>query len=167
MKLNLTVFCWNLGRPCQNLQSWFSEKVYLSQGAYKLPDLNDDLGQSFVISGGTQVSTVELFSPDKLLTNCQCSLPSLPGGRETHTMNGLTVCGGGSVTGSNKCLTLGPRGWETSHILSQRRSGHVSWRRENGILLIGGRTAETQKTTEMAGQDGSVNGPFNLKHGRK
>ena len=39
--LNLTVFCWNLGRPCQELPSWFSSKIYL-----------EDESRSILISGG-------------------------------------------------------------------------------------------------------------------
>ena len=83
-------------------------------------------------------------------------------------MNGLTVCGGWERTGdnvntSNACKTLGPRGWETSHTLSQGRVKHVSWRTDDGILRMGGLSSETSKTTEVAGQDGSVaGGPFGL-----
>ena len=81
----LTFYCWNLGRPCQDMQSWFTEKI----------DLNVlDQGRSIVISGGEGSSTVEYFSPDNSLPHCECSLPSLPGDRAYHTMNGLTVCGG-------------------------------------------------------------------------
>ena len=152
-----TFYCWNLGRPCQDMQSWFTEKI----------DLNVlDQGRAIVISGGKGLSTVEYFSPDNSLPHCECSLPSLPGSRSQHTMNGLTVCGG--YYNNDNCMTLGLRGWEISHNLSTSRYLHISWRRHNhGILLMGGYTSGTDQTTELAGQDGSVNGPFNLKHGRK
>ena len=147
-----TFYCWNLGRPCQDMQSWFTEKI----------DLNVlDQGRSIVISGGRGLSTVEYFSPDNSLPHCEC-LPSLPGSRYYHTMNGLTVCGGGYANNDN-CMTLGLGGWETSHNLSTSRSEHVAWRRANGILLMGGATSGTYQslTTEMAGQDGS---PFGLEY---
>ena len=153
-----TFYCWNLGRPCQDMQSWFTEKI----------DLNVlDQGRAIVISGGNRLSTVEYFSPDNSLPHCECSLPSLPRDRSAHTMNGLTVCGGVAANNDN-CMTLGLRGWKTSHHLSTSRYYHVAWRRHNhGIMLMGGYTSGTKNTTELAGQDGSVNGPFNLHHGRK
>ena len=103
-----------------------------------------------MISGGYRKSTVEYFSPDSSLTGC--TLASLPGDRSYHTMDGLTACGG---QGDN-CVTLGPRGWETSQTLSQGRRGHVSWKRDTDILLMGGLTSHTQVTTEVAGDTGSV-----------
>ena len=146
----MKVFFWNIGEPCQEMQS------------------NDD-HQSIVISGGYEsgdTSTVEFFSPDNIL-HCQCSLPSLPKTRHGHTMDGLTVCGGrdDDWVQNDDCITLGLRGWETSHTLSQERAQHVAWRRDNGLMLMGGEASGTRNTTEMAGQDGSVtNGPFGLKY---
>ena len=155
-----TFYCWNMGRPCQDMQSWFTEKI----------DLNVlDQGRSIVISGGQVggygLSTVEYFSPDNSLPHCECSLPSLPGERRYHTMNDLTVCGGYAAYNDN-CMTLGLGGWEISHNLSTSRYRHVAWRRQNyGILLMGGWTTGTEFSTEMAGQDGSVtNGTFGLKY---
>ena len=151
-----TFYCWNLGRPCQDMQSWFTEKI----------DLNFlDQGRAIVISGGENKATVEYFSPDNSLPQCKCSLPSLPGDRRLHTMNGLTVCAGYPANNDN-CMTLRLQGWETSHNLSTSRYWHVAWRRQShGILLMGGVTSETYQTTEMAGQDGTVTkGPFGLKN---
>ena len=34
--VNLTFYCWGLGRPCQDMQSWFTKKVDF--------DFNDDFG---------------------------------------------------------------------------------------------------------------------------
>ena len=89
-------------------------------------------------------------------------------------MNGLTVCGGWDAndekpTPLGDCKTLGGRfgGWETSHTLSEGRVKHVSWRRDDGIVLMGGFSSGTYNfnTTEVAGQDGSVaEGPFGLKY---
>ena len=147
----MKVFFWNIGEPCQEMQS------------------NDD-HQSIVISGGYEsgdTSTVEFFSPDNILPHCQCSLPSLPKTRHGHTMDGLTVCGGrdDDWVQNDDCITLGLRGWETSHTLSQERAQHVAWRRDNGLMLMGGEASGTRNTTEMAGQDGSVtNGPFGLQY---
>ena len=82
-------------------------------------------------------------------------------------MNDLTVCGGWDANDEavGFCMTLGPKGWETTHNLSQARDSHVSWRRDNGILLMGGDSSETYNTTEVAGQDGSVvDGLFRLQY---
>ena len=80
-------------------------------------------------------------------------------------MDGLTVCGGrdDDWLQNDDCITLGLRGWETSHTLSQERTHHVTWRRDNGLLLMGGNLPKNNKTTEVAVEDGSVaGGPFGL-----
>ena len=150
--LSLTAFCWNLGRTCPDVNTWLEEKVSFSS-------------RSILISGGGyEQSTVEYFSPDNSLP--RCTLASLPGDRDSHTMNGLTVCGGGEdANKSANCVTLGPRGWETSHTLSQRRHYHVSWRRDSGIILMGGDFGGTDMTTEVAEDTGTVaEGTFALKY---
>ena len=78
--LNLTAYCWNLGRACPDINTWFTDKVYL--------DETHAQSRSILISGGDK-STVEYFSPDSSLPGC--TLASLPGNRYWgHTMNGLT-----------------------------------------------------------------------------
>ena len=78
--LNLTAYCWNLGRACPDINTWFTDKVYL--------DETHAQSRSLLISGGDK-STVEYFSPDSSLPGC--TLASLPGNRYWgHTMNGLT-----------------------------------------------------------------------------
>ena len=148
--LDLTAYCWNLGRACPDINTLFKDKIFLDESSAHSP--------AILIAGGWGTSTVEYFSPDNSLTGC--SLPSLPGDRATHSMNGLTVCGNG-----DNCVTLGPRGWVTTHNLTQGRSYHVSWRRDADILLMGGLTSGTEKTTEVVGDTGSVaEGPFALKY---
>ncbi len=152
--LNLTAYCWNLGRACPDINTWFKDKIFLDESIAQRP--------AILIAGGWVRSTVEYFSPDNSLP--ECSLPPLPGVRYGHSMNGLTVCGG---IGDNEynCMTLGPRVWIKTHTLSQGRYGHVTWRRDNDILLMGGNTSGTYKTTEVVGDTGSVEkGPFALKY---
>ena len=155
--LDLTAYCWNLGRTCPNINTLFKGKIYLDESSAQSPAI-------LIVGGaGTSIlSTVEYFSPDNSLTGCR--LPSVPGHRWEHSLNGLTVCGG---NGDNKdnCITLGPHGWNKTHKLSQGRYGHVSWRRDNDILLMGGfisGTAETTETTEVAGR--KAEGTFALNY---
>ena len=150
--LNLIAYCWNLGRACPDINTWFTDKLYLDESKAQSP--------AILIAGGLSKTTVEYFSPDNSLTGC--SLPSLPGYRSQHSMNGFIVCGGGYSDNGDNCMTLGARGWNKTHKLSQRRFDHVSWRRDADILLMGGYSSGYDMTTEVAGS--LAEGPFALKY---
>ena len=77
-----------------------------------------------LISGGLffgRLTDVEVWVPT---TGQHCTLPSLPAGRDFHSQDGPTVCGGGywgSVTRTS-CLTLTGEGtWEgQTNLLMER-----------------------------------------------
>jgi len=97
-------------------------------------------GKVILLSGGHYPSTnpwtsVEVFNP---ASNKSCEVKPLPDERYAHTMDGLTVCGGGhynSHTRSN-CITFSSGQWRTSQHLLQPRFGHVSWVTDEGIMLL-------------------------------
>ena len=69
-----------------------------------------------VMAGGYERSSVEMFVPS---SGYHCHLPDLPQERYYHTMEGLTVCGGG--TSQTSCLSLTNGTWQTSASLLERR----------------------------------------------
>ena len=52
-----------------------------------------------------------------------------------HRQTLLTCLEPGSGT---TCDTFTTGAWETSHVLSEGRGGHVAWQSPNGTLLMGG-----------------------------
>jgi len=102
-----------------------------------------------IISGGDRARTsVELFNPHDASQGC--SLPSLPVGRNGHTMNTLEICGGYSYSTSTTwttCITFTSGQWVTSHALTEKRWDHISWSTDAGILLMGG--SYSVRTTEI------------------
>ena len=78
---------------------------------------------ALVISGGFGYedgvgNTVEVFIPS---TGQHCQLPDLPGdGRNYHTMEGMTVCGGSYTSTQTSCLTLRDGTWEKTSLLEER-----------------------------------------------
>ena len=121
---------------------------------------------ALIITGGwrsrSRLSSVEVYHPG---TNTSCTLPSLPEGISSHSQDGLVLCGGYPDFGRS-CYTLNTdtAQWTKTHSLSERRSGHTSWRREDGsILLIGGYWSST--TTELVSDGSGVSTPgFDLKY---
>jgi len=78
--------------------------------------------EALLITGGNGDSagnSVEVFIPS---TGQHCHLPDIPGGgRYSHTMDGVTLCGGYNTNTSTSCLTLTDGTWETSTTLQQAR----------------------------------------------
>ena len=112
-----------------------------------------------MISGGIS-SKVEVISPSG---NVSCSVPDLPQPRRGHTMNNNTVCGGFSGADTKtSCDQLTSAGWNKSHTLKYRRSGHCSWEVEDGIILLGGANSGT--TSEIAKWDGTTEELFSMKY---
>jgi len=123
-----------------------------------------------VINGSWSGDTVEAFftAPNATLTSC--FLPSLPGERNTNTLdyinNRLILCGGdvdmdytdSDDKGAHRCYSLGEeKDWVEltveadrmgdTRALKRPRKDHNSWVSPNGLLLIGG--AMSKETTEF------------------
>ena len=128
--------------------------------------------------------SLEIFDP-KLKK--QCKLQDFWNILTGHTMDGLLRCGGGwringgfpnkySNQTARTCDTITiqrdpktnlPKYWNWNkvekHKLTLPRIDHCSWAVDDGVLLMGGDTSETIKTTELAKYDGSVQKMFDLK----
>ena len=103
---------------------------------------------------------VEVISPGG---NVSCSAPDLPQPRYGHTMNNNIVCGGvGGTDTRTSCDQLTSAGWNKSHTLKYRRSGHCSWEVEDGIILLGGSLSGT--TSEIAKWDGTTEELFSMQY---
>ena len=89
------------------------------------------LYSALIISGGysdnidnsddySVFNSVEVFVPS---TDKHCQLPDMPGdGRYYHTMEEMTVCGGGFYNKTRtSCLTLIDGTWKTTYTLLERR----------------------------------------------
>ena len=100
---------------------------------------------------------MEVYHPG---TNSLCTLPSLKA--NSHTQNGLIKCGG------QYCHTLNTdtAKWTKTHNLSELRSEHSSWKREDGsIMLIGSEFGRSKITTEVISGKSGVSTPgFTLKY---
>ena len=104
--------------------------------------------------------TTEIFDPDTKTVCVSSSLPSP--GRAAHSLDSNLTCGG---YGSERtCDVWNGREWERAGVtLNHQRLGHVSWPRNNGLLLMGG--GDYQRSTELVTWDGkrsTVN--FTLKY---
>ena len=98
-----------------------------------IPSLKVPLLGLLISGGDGAMTSVDIFVPS---TGHSCSLPSLPKGREGHTMSGLTICGGANTM--TTCLQLSSGQWTVSHNLTQMRYRHSSWQSDNGLVLMGG-----------------------------
>jgi len=116
--------------------------------------------QGLIISGGyprdSASQSVEVYVPS---TGQHCQLPDLPDRRYWHTMEKMTVCGGGDTLTS--CLTLTDAGWEVTTTLLEWRYRHSSWDSPAGVILMGG--FRSGRNTEKIQQDGSTTASFKLK----
>ena len=96
--------------------------------------------------------TTEMFDPDTQTVCVSSSLPSP--GRAAHSLDSSLTCGG---DGSERtCDVWNGREWERAGVtLNHYRSGHVSWPRHEGVLLIGGGVSrEDRNSTELVTWDG-------------
>ena len=112
-------------------------------------------------NGEDYLSSVEVYHPG---TNTSCTLPSLPEEIAGHSQDGFTQCGGYGSRQSCHTLNTDTAQWTKTHNLSEKRSGHTSWRTLDGkILLIGGYWSNT--TTELVSDGSGVSTPgFTLKY---
>ena len=124
---------------------------------------NIPIAALIMTAGGNGIlqSSVEVYVPS---TNTSCSLPSLPVGTERHSQDGLLLCGGESNREQCHAFHSDSGEWVRTHNLSEKRSGHSSWQREDGtVLLMGGRYSPT--TTEIVSDSSAVSTPgFSLKY---
>ena len=72
------------------------------------------------MSGGSDLKSVEVFVPS---SGKHCLLPGFPESyRGAHTMEGMTVCGGGGHNNaSTSCISLKLGGWKVSATLQEER----------------------------------------------
>ena len=92
-----------------------------------------------------------------------CTLPDLPGFTNRHTQSGLVACGGGFDDTS--CVTFSEGQWRTSHSLLYPRTEHSAWSStQHGTIHIGGRSDDSDTTTEVLVDNGESQGSFSLKY---
>ena len=97
-----------------------------------------------------------------------CWLTYLPAGREDHTMDGFTTCGGKGPDSWTKCYTLSGGQWTQSAQLMNRRFAHSSWSVNNQLYLLGGsgtNNVDSRTTSEIVtpGSSSTTEG-FELKY---
>ena len=98
------------------------------------------------------MTSVEVFVPS---TGQSCSLPSLPGDRYQHSMDGLLICGGGYYSSDpTTCVSFSSGEWITSNTLVEERYYHTSWQTDQGTVLMGGDSGFTSEIVPMAGEQG-------------
>ena len=109
------------------------------------------------------IKSVEAITTDG---SPMCTLPDLPDLRRDHTMDNHIMCGGYHTQSS--CLYFVAGKWTKYRTdLKIKRTGHVSWRRQDGeIMLLGGNgddSKNSRKTSEVVSSSGHQKG-FNLQH---
>ena len=121
--------------------------------------------QAILITGGYNGSSYYLTTAELYYKNGTklCLLPDLPSGRSGHSQYGVITCGGYVSTEAYNCVTLRKGEWVPSHHLRHKRAYHVTWTRDNEIILIGGDYSQT--TSEILRTDSSVTSSgFSLKY---
>ena len=108
-----------------------------------------------LIYGGTDSPTgePELFSPS---AGGQCGLASLPPPHQLLQSPGDVFCSDWS------CSHWSGHAWQPLS-LPQGRSGHITWRLEEGFLLLGGRLSSGfTYTSVLVKHDGTFQASFNV-----
>ena len=113
-----------------------------------------------VVGGGSTHKSVEAITTDGTPL---CTLPDLPDNRASHTVDNHILCGGGGGSTQTSCLRYVAGKWTNQrNDLKFERSWHVSWRRQDGnVMLFGGH--KSKNTSEVVSSSGHQKG-FNLKH---
>ena len=120
-----------------------------------------DSGLGILISGGDESSnrykSVEIWS-----SRVHCQLPEFEIERKGHSQDGLLACGTTcETTCGTTCEKFENGNWVQAFTLTTRRSYHVSWKTENGILLMGGNSSP--ETTDLLEEGGQVVQGFPLR----
>ena len=106
-----------------------------------------------VVPPGENGPTTEIFDPDTKTIKKMSSLP--PPGRTGHSLDSNLACGGDGPGSWSTCDMWNGREWERAGVtLNHYRSGHVSWPRHDGVLLMCGGSEKDGKTTELVTWDG-------------
>ena len=104
---------------------------------------------------GENGPTTEIFDPDTKTIKKMSSLPSP--GRYAHSLDSNLTCGGGGEGSERTCDVWNGREWERAGVtLNHYRSGHVSWPRHDGVLLMGGEVDTDPLSTELVTWDGKT-----------
>ena len=92
-----------------------------------------------------------------------CQLPEFEIERKGHSQEGLLTCGTTcETTCGTTCEKFENGNWVQAFTYSPtQRSYHVSWKTENGILLMGGNSSP--ETTDLLEEGGQVVKGFPLK----
>jgi len=131
--------------------------------------------EALIISGGwpydSAGNSVEGYIPSTgqhyiPSTGQHCQLPDLPGGpRRDHTMEEMTVCGGGySDSAWTSCLTLIDGTWQNTTTMLEPRTYHSSWASPSGVILLGGVERDSRLTSERIQEDGTSVSGFPLEY---
>ena len=100
------------------------------------------------------MNTTEMFDPDSKTIRLMPSLPSP--GRYKHTLDSNLTCGGWDS--ARTCDVWNGREWKRADVeLNYSRVHHVSWPRDDGVLLMGGLWEEDpEMITELVTWDGKT-----------
>ena len=115
---------------------------------------------AILVTGGmnhqTRIRTVEVLTTD----GCAwCSLPDLPNDIYSHTLSGLSACGG------RTCHTFRDGAWVKSHNMTQWRSSHTAWNSfTHGQIIMGGFGTASGNTSELLTNNGTTEPSFMLHH---
>jgi len=113
---------------------------------------------AIVVTGGrNEKRDVETVRNDG---TSDCRIPDLPDERIGHSMDGKIICGGQNT--GNSCLKFEDGSWIAfPWKLKQKRAYHVSWKRQENVILMGGR--DSPESSEVVSDYGSQTG-FPLKY---
>ena len=96
-----------------------------------------------------------------------CELPGLVVRRYDHTLDGLLACGGLDSDAGYSCEEFSPATgtWAlTDHTLQDVRNQHVSWKVEEGTILMGGYFSGTETTSEIVKHDSTTESSFEMNY---
>ena len=119
---------------------------------------------AILITGGSGQLSAEVFLPS---SNTSCELPGLQVERYIHSQDGLLLCGGTFSSPAATCEEFSPATgtWaRTSHTLQDGRNQHVSWKVEEGTILMGGYFSGTENTSEIVKHDSTTESSFDMNY---
>ena len=102
-----------------NIIDIFYSGLIISGGGCSASFLSDDWSRADCEKRTTAYQSVEVYIPS---TGQHCQLPDLPEWRMEHTMENMTVFGGGETNDTRTSfLTLTDNGWERTTTLLEER----------------------------------------------
>lgn len=127
---------------------------------------------ALLISGGIGVSTTEMFFPEPGCVK-EMSSDDERSERSEHSLDSdrskstaLSCGGNGDGNQTRSCQIWDGSVWRQAKVkLMHERMDHVSWPRDDGVLLMGGERSSSSKSTELVTWDGkSSKSSFNLTY---